>query len=97
MLVKELLRCMSRDQIARVHIYEFEGKRNQLFDAETKGHPENLKIPKEVLNREVAYYYMSHSINTYKKNEEGQYENLPYIELEFEFNICVVLEEYDID
>lgn len=89
MLVKELLQCMHPTQIARVYIYEG-GSINHLFDADTKGHPKDLSIPEDILNREVHYYCMDHSIHTDKKNEEGQYENLPYIELELEFNICVM-------
>ena len=98
MLVKELLQCMHCTQSASVFIYEGgEEKINHLFSAETKGYPRNLRIPKGVLNREVKYYYMDHNVNTRKKNDKGYYEDLPYIELELEFNICVVTEESNND
>lgn len=97
MLVKELLQCMHCTQSASVFIYEDGEERiNHLFDAKTKGHPKDLSIPEEVLNREVEYYYMDHNINTRKKNK-GYYEDLPYIELELIFNICVVTEESNND
>lgn len=96
MLVKELLQCMCCTQSASVFIYEGGEERiNHLFDAKTKGHPKDLSIPEGVLNREVKYYCMDHSINTRKKNK-GYYEDLPYIELELIFNICVK-EESNID
>lgn len=90
MLVKDLLQCMHCTQVASVSIYEDgEGRINYLFDAETKGNPKDLSIPEEVLNQEVKYYSMYHNINTRKKNDEGHFEDLPYIELELIFNISV--------
>ncbi len=92
MLVKDLLDHMSSVQVATISIYNSDpkGNLNILFEQKTKTNKDRLSIPNDLLNREVDFYNIDHFVSTRGYNDKGVYGNLPYIELELDFNICIL-------
>ncbi len=90
MLVKELISHMYCCQVASISIYEIEGEDpvNYVYKKDTQGRMDNLNIPEDILNREVNYYAIDHSIAT-SKLVSNKYEQLPYIELILTFSISL--------
>lgn len=88
MLVRDLIKYMHPTEVVKVRVYNNKVPRTTLFEGESLGDLRNLKIPEDVLNREVDYYTMFHNIVTFKGKEED-YKPLPYIKLELSFNIAV--------
>lgn len=93
MLVRDLISHMFCNQVASIYIYEFcqddveeEAVISYVYKKDTLGRLNNLNIPEDILNREVAYYSMRHNIIT-SKLISNKYEQLPYIELILEFSI----------
>ncbi len=89
MLVKELISHMYCCQVTSISIYEYkEGEDgiNYVYKKDTQGKKDNLNIPEDILNREVAYYSIDQNIAT-TKLVSNKYEQLPYIELILIFSI----------
>ncbi len=88
MLVRDLITCMHPTEVVKVCVWENRERHNTLFECKSLGNVGDLKIPEDVLAKEVNYYTMFYNIVTHKGKEEN-YETLPYIELEITFNIAV--------
>lgn len=88
MLVRDLIKHMHPNEVARVCVYINEVPHTTLFEGKTLGNVKNLKISDDIMNKEVDYYTILHNIVTFKGKEED-YKTLPYIELELKFNISV--------
>lgn len=88
MKVRDLINSMHPTEVVTVDIYNRNSPSTSIFKGKSLGEVKNLKIPKQVLDKEVDYYTMYHNIVTVKGKKEN-YEALPYIELEVVFSISV--------
>lgn len=88
MLVRDLIEYMHPNEVVKVSIWKNNDTHTILFEGESLGKVENLKISEDIMDREVIFYTMYYDIVTCKEKEE-KYEPLPYIELEVTFNIAV--------